>query len=105
MGAGYAFLVRVIALRKLRAFWEEPGHGDAEGPLRAWHAEAQAADWKTTAHIKARYRTASILKEGRVVFNIGGNKYRLVVHIRHPIVFIRFVGTHAAYDCIDAQAI
>ena len=95
--------MRVIALRTFRAFWEEPGHADAEGPLRAWYAEASSADWQTTADIKARHRTASVLKEGRVVFNIGGNKYRLIVHVRHPIAFVRFVGTHQEYDRISAQ--
>ena len=95
----------MIALSKLRAFWEEPGHDDAEGPLRAWHAEASAADWNTTADIKATYGSASILRAGRVVFNIRGNKYRLVVHVRHPYVYIRFVGSHKAYDRIDAQTI
>jgi mRNA interferase HigB len=93
----------VIAQSTLRAFWEE--HKDAEGPLRAWYAEASAADWKATADVKAKYRTASILQRGRAVFNIGRNKYRLVVRIYHPYVYIRFVGTHKDYDRVDAQTI
>jgi mRNA interferase HigB len=93
----------VVALRTLRAFWE--GHRDAEGPLRGWYEEADAADWQTTADIKATYRSASILQGGRAVFNIKGNKYRLVVHLRYPFVNIRFVGTHQEYDQIDAQTI
>jgi mRNA interferase HigB len=97
--------VRVIAQSTLRAFWEEPGHEDAEGALRAWYAEATAADWRTTADIKAHYRTASVRRQGRVVFNVAGNKYRLVVHVRHPHVYVRFIGTHAQYDRIDAQTI
>jgi mRNA interferase HigB len=95
----------VIALRTLKAFWEDRDHGDAEAALRAWYAEARAGDWKTAAEIKRQYRTASILKSGRVVFNIAGNKYRLVVHVRYPIVFIRFIGSHADYDRVDAQTI
>ena len=95
----------MIALSRLRAFWEESGHEDAERPLRAWYAEASAADWKTTADIKAQYGTASILPRGRVVFNIRGNKYRLIVRLYHPYVYIRFIGTHEEYDDVDAQTI
>jgi len=97
--------VRVIARSTLRAFWEAVGHEDAEAPLRAWYTEATQSDWTGTGQVKARFGTASILKGGRVVFKIRGNKYRLVVLIRHPYVYIRFVGTHAEYDAIDAQTI
>lgn len=99
--------MRVIALRTLRQFWETHPQGrEAEGALRAWHAEAARADWATPADIKAQYRSASVLKSGRVVFNIAGNKFRLVVRINFPyrVVYIRFVGTHAEYDAIDADA-
>lgn len=97
--------MRVIAKAALREFWEN--HPDAEQPLRAWHAEAKAADWKTPADIKAKYRSASILRGGRVIFNIGGNKYRLVVRINFPfrVIYIRFLGTHREYDRIDAETI
>ncbi len=93
--------MRVIAQSTLRKFWEE--HKNAEGPLRAWYAEAKAADWKTTADIKAQHGSASVLQRGRVVFNIGGSKYRLLVHLKYPWVNIRFIGTHKEYDDIDAQ--
>ena len=97
--------MRIIARRTLREYWQK--HADAEQPLRAWYAEAKAADWKSPAEIKARYASASILANNRIVFNIGGNKYRLIVAIRYDlgIIYIRFVGTHAAYDKIDAATI
>jgi mRNA interferase HigB len=97
--------VRVIALKELREFW--PSHPDAEEPLRAWFKEAENADWKTPAELKARYANASILKDNRVCFNIGGNKYRLVtlVFYRVKMVYIRFIGTHEEYDKIDANTV
>ena len=99
--------MRVIARKNLMDFWTRPGCGDAEQPLRAWFHEAKSADWSTPTDVKAAYRSASILSKNRVVFNIGGNKYRLVVAIHYParIVFIRFVGSHAEYDRIDAEEI
>ena len=99
--------MRIIARRTLREFWEGPGHQDSEAPLRAWFAEASKADWTTPADIKRQHRNASFVGNSRVVFNIGGNKYRLVVAIKYPsmMLFIRFVGSHAQYDRIDAEAI
>ena len=97
--------MRVIAIKRLREYWlQEPA---CEQALRAWYAEAEDADWKTPAEIKATYRNASILKDGRVVFNICGNNYRLVVKIRfdHATVYIRFIGTHKRYDSIAANTI
>ena len=97
--------MRIIAKRTLREFWAaEPG---AKGPLEAWHSEAKAADWKTPADIKARHGSASILKNGRVVFNIAGNKYRLIAKINYDyrVVYIRFIGTHKQYDAVDAETI
>ncbi len=75
--------------------------------LDAWHAEAKAADWATPTDVKEKYGNASILKDGRVVFNICGNKHRLVVWINYEFrtIYIRFLGTHAEYDQIDAQTI
>ncbi len=104
MGAHYLDLVRVIARRTLREFWEQRGHRDAEQPLRAWFAEARRATWRTPADIKTAYRSVSFVGSDRVVFNIGGNKYRLVVAVKYTagVVFIRFVGTHSDYDDIDA---
>jgi mRNA interferase HigB len=100
--------VRIIAKRTLRRFWEgHPNHADARGPLLAWHAEVRRAVWGTPADIKAQFRSASILKSRRAVFNIAGNKYRLVVHVRYDLgrVYVRFIGTHREYDKIDAETI
>ena len=97
--------MRIIAKKTLKDFWErEPA---AKSALEAWHAEAKNAEWSLPADVKANYGTASILKDGRVVFNIGGNKYRLVVWINYDFftIYIRFVGTHKEYDEIDAQTI
>ncbi|HMM55126.1 MAG TPA: type II toxin-antitoxin system HigB family toxin [Candidatus Desulfobacillus sp.] len=97
--------MRIIALSALRKFWE--AHPDAETPLRAWHALASRARWKTPADIKEAYGSASIIGGNRVVFNIKGNDYRLVVAVRYDkgLMFVRFVGTHRQYDRIDAETI
>jgi len=97
--------VRIIARRTLREFWER--HPNAEQPLKAWYAEARRAVWARPQQIKDRYRRASFVGNNRVVFNIGGNEYRLVVHVNYPyaIVYIRFVGTHAEYDKIDVETV
>lgn len=100
--------MRVIALRTRRQFWERHPQGrEAEAAFRAWHTEAARADWATPSDVKAQYRTASVLKNGRVVFNIAGDKFRLVVRINYPyrVVYVRFVGTHAEYDAIDVESI
>jgi len=82
-------------------------HPDAEQPLRAWYTEAKKASWSSPAEIKRIYRSVSILSDNRVVFNIKGNTYRLVVVVEYSQgkMFIRFVGTHAEYDRIDATRI
>ena len=97
--------MRIIALKTLKLFWEK--HPDAESPLRAWYTEAKKAAWKGPRDIKAEYRTASILRNNRVVFNVKGNSYRLVVAVRYEfqLVYIRFLGTHAEYDKINAEEI
>jgi mRNA interferase HigB len=97
--------MRVIAKKTLREFWKK--HPDTEQPLKVWHAEAEEAIWENPAEIKAHYSTASILKDSRVVFNIGGNKYRLIVKINYAyqICYIRFIGTHQEYDRIDAETV
>ncbi len=89
----------------LRAFWKL--HPDAEQPLKAWYEEASNASWAQPADIKAQYRSASVLKNRRVVFNIKGNDYRLIVAIAYKlqIVYVKFVGTHAAYDSVDAETV
>ena len=99
--------MRVISRKALVTFWTRPDCRDAEQPLRAWFKEAEDATWSTPADVKAKYASASVLKNSRVVFNIGGNKYRLVVKINYAtkIVFVRLVGTHAEYDRIHAEDI
>ena len=91
----------------MKSFWETPAHGDAKEPLLAWYRFVLRADWASPADVKAALRSASILQSGRVIFNIAGNKYRLVVWINYPhrVVYIRFVGTHAQYDAIDPQTV
>ena len=99
--------MRVIARRTLRTFWTGNGHADAEQPLRAWFAEARKAIWKKPSDVKDHYRTASIPGAGRIVFNIAGNKYRLVVTARYDlgILFVRFIGTHQQYDAINVKEV
>lgn len=99
--------MRVIARKTLMEFWKRPDCRDAEQPLRAWFHEARIAGWSAPADIKKYHRTASILGNNRVVFNVGGNKYRLVVAVKYRahIVFIRFVGSHMEYNRINAEEI
>jgi mRNA interferase HigB len=100
--------MRVIAKRTLRQFWEQnPQHADAQEPLQAWYAEAVKASWTTPQDVKKQFRSASILKGSRVVFNIGGNKYRLIVSIDYSrqACFVKFIGTHQQYDSIDAETV
>lgn len=100
--------MRIIALSTLKAFWEEnPDCSDAIDPTLAWYRHTLKADWATPTDVKQAFGNASVLKDGRVVFNIAGNKYRLVVWINYAyrVVYIRFIGTHAQYDQIDAQSI
>lgn len=99
--------MRVIALSTLRAFWERGAGAEAREPVLAWYRHTLKADWVSPAEVKADFRQASILRDGRAVFNIAGNKYRLVVWINYGyrIVYIRFIGSHAQYDQIDAQTI
>lgn len=97
--------MRIISRKALRLFWE--AHPDARQGLQAWYGDVQRAHWNSPADIKESYRNASIVANNRVVFNIKGNRYRLVVAVqyRFRIVYIRFVGTHQDYDKIDAATI
>ena len=97
--------MRVIAVSTLRTFWKR--HPDAEQPLKAWFEEATNASWSQPSDIKERYRSASILKNRRVVFNIKGNDYRLVVAIAYKlqVVYVKFVGTHKEYDAVNAETV
>lgn len=99
--------MRVIALSTLKRFAQAKAHADARTALLAWYRHALKADWRTPADVKRDFGTASILRDGRAVFNVAGNKYRLVVWINYPyrVVYVRFVGTHAQYDRIDAQTV
>jgi mRNA interferase HigB len=105
LGASYNLSMRIISRNTLREFWEV--HAEAEAALRAWIDDAIQADWQDPTDIKNVYANASILANNRVVFNIRGNKYRLIVHMRYEIgiIFIRFVGTHAEYNKVDAENI
>jgi mRNA interferase HigB len=100
--------VRVIALSTLKAFLaRRSSYADAHDPVMAWYRQVKKADWATPADVKREIRSASILQDGRVVFNIAGNKYRVVVWINYPyrVVYVRFIGTHRQYDSIDAQTV
>ena len=97
--------MRIISRKKLKEFWER--HPDVRQAIQAWYDDAKHAEWKGPADIKAVFRNASLVGSNRVVFNLKGNRYRLVVAIRYEygIVFIRFIGTHQEYDRIDAAKV
>ena len=100
--------MRIIALSTLKAFVNRsPAYTDAREPVMAWYRQVKSADWATPADMKRAIGRASILNDGRAVFNIAGNKYRIVVWINYPyrVVYIRFIGTHRQYDGIDAQTV
>ena len=105
MGSCYTGDMRIIARKTLRDFWET--HPDAEQPLRAWFHDTKVATWSGPAAIRAVYANASFLANNRVVFNIHGNHYRLIVSINYDyqVVYIRFIGSHAECDRIDAATI
>lgn len=96
---------RIVALRTLREFWET--HPETEQHLKTWYQMVKNSDWKSPNEIKSVYRNASILKDNRVVFNIKGNEYRLIVRFNYDKswAFIQFIGTHKEYDTIDAEEI
>ena len=97
--------MRVFTYKRLREFWER--HADSKAALLSWYTEAVDADWDRPTAVTARYPSASILRGNRVVFNIRGNRYRLITHINYDygVVYIRFVGTHAEYDRINAEEV
>ena len=99
--------MRIIAIKSLKEFWTKNGKKDSEQALKAWYAEVRHEKWKNSADIKKKYKNASIINKNRVVFNINGNKYRLVVAIKYEfqIVFIRFIGTHEEYNKVDVKNI
>jgi mRNA interferase HigB len=95
----------IISRRTLQVFWRK--HPEASAPLRSWYAEAERASWANFHDIKSNFPTASVVGNDRVVFNIKGNSYRLIVrvHFASHKIYIRFVGTHAEYDKIKADTI
>ena len=99
--------MRIIAFRTLREFFEKPEYSDSETSLRAWYHDAKTAEWKNPNELRQHYKNASFVGEGRVVFNIKGNDYRLIVAIDYEfqVIFVRFIGTHKQYDKIDAKTI
>lgn len=99
--------MRIIAFRTLREFLEKPEYSDSEPSLRAWYHDAKIAEWKNPNELRLQYKNASFIGEGRVVFNIKGNDYRLIVAIDYEfqVIFIKFIGTHNQYDKIDAKTI
>jgi mRNA interferase HigB len=100
--------MRIISLSTLKSFWEtSPEHLGTKEQALTWYLHALQADWNTPANVKLDFGNASILKDGRAVFNIEGNKYRLVVWINYTfqVVYIRFIGTHSQYDRIDIETI
>lgn len=100
--------MRVIALKTIKEFIESrPEHADAREAALAWYRQVLKADWASPAELKREIGNASILRDGRVVFNVAGNKYRIVAWINYPyrVVYVRFIGTHRQYDRIDAQSV
>ena len=106
--------MRIISVGTLKVFWEQPGYRDAEQPLRTWVTVVRAARWANLPAVKRMFNTADILRDGRIIFDpclrrgkLGGNKYRLVVWVNYHygVVYVRFIGTHRAYDAIDPQTI
>jgi mRNA interferase HigB len=97
--------MHVISVRTLRRYWER--HASAKEPLKAWYDDTRQRSWSSPAELQKDYPNASILPGNRVVFNIKGNQFRLVVRINYhsKTVFVRFIGTHAEYDRIDAAQI
>jgi mRNA interferase HigB len=97
--------MHVIAKRTLRQFWER--NSQAKGPLQAWYGIVDKADWEGPADVKAAFGSADFVAGNRIIFNIAGNKYRLVAFVAYPFkrVLIKFVGTHAEYDRINPEEV
>lgn len=99
--------MRIIAKGVLVRFWERAGRADAQSALESWYGATLKAAWRTPQELKDQFATASICANNRVVFNIGGNKYRLVAEIQYQagIVWVKFLGTHSRYDEIDVETV
>lgn len=99
--------MRIIAIKTIKDFWEDNRFKDSEQSLRAWYFEVKKAEWKSPNDVRKKYKNASFVGNNRIIFNIKGNKYRLIVAVRYDkqIIFIRFVGNHDKYNKIDAKNI
>ena len=97
--------MRIISRSALREFWAK--YPNVEGALQAWYANVKRANWQTPSDVKAIYQNASFIENNRVIFNIKGNSYRLVtaINYQYGIVYVRFIGTHQAYNRINAATI
>jgi len=97
--------MQILSKRTLRLFWKK--HRQAEAPLSLWFLAVRAASWKGPAELRAQFGSADFVADNRVIFDIGGNKYRLVVHVSymHHRVLIKFIGTHGEYDRIDPETV
>ena len=99
--------MRILALSTLRAFWEQAKYKNSEHALKAWYDEAKYANWQSPQDVKDKFRNASFIADNRVVFNIHGNNYLLIVALKYEfgVGYVRFIGTHKQYDAIDAKTI
>ena len=99
--------MRIVSHRRLVEFYSSEGHGDSQAALERWYDTAEKADWKNLSDIKVDFPATDYVGNQHYVFNIKGNKYRLIVVVKFTIghIFIRFVGTHSEYDKIDASTI
>ncbi|MEA1956357.1 MAG: type II toxin-antitoxin system HigB family toxin [Campylobacterota bacterium] len=97
--------MKIISKKTLKDFYKQSKYSDSRSALEAWHKEVLKLDWDNPNEIKQMYANASIIGDEKVVFNIAGNKYRLIVKINYyaKIVFIKFIGTHKQYDKIDLK--
>ncbi|MGF7206437.1 mRNA interferase HigB [Skermanella aerolata] len=98
--------MRIISRRALREHWEKPDRGDSEAPLSAWYNIVRRAEWSDTAMLKSQFRSVSFVGD-RIVFNIGGNKYRLVAGVDYVYrtIYVKWVGTRSEYDKIDVRTV
>lgn len=97
--------MRVIAKSTLKEFYQEPKYADSQSALESWHQEMSKSNFSNSNEIKEKYRNCSVVGDNKIVFNISGNKYRLIVKINYfaKIIYIKFVGTHKQYDKIDIK--
>lgn len=99
--------MRIISRATLKRFWRKPSYNDSEQPIKEWYQEASRADWKTPNDVKAQFGNVSVIGNNRLVFNIAGNKYRLIVaaNYKYRCLYVCFIGTHKQYDNINAEEV